>query len=189
MGLGSFFLLRRFVFWRPRWRLAFFLPLILFSLLLLVGSVANVVAMANYRHAPWNRPILSATDFLNKESPAWGNLISQLNEKIHTPLGLLEPYGTTYDFDSNKVSIYTGLPSYLVWAGQHVNQRGLSWPLIDKRKKEIDDIYKGTNDDKLCPFLKEQNLSFIVWQSGELTQPCLKLWYDSGNVKLYQRQE
>lgn len=189
MGLGSFFLLRRFVYFRKNWSFLFYLPLVVFSLVLIWGTVANVKALASFKGALWPRPTLDVSAFVNAETPELGQAIAKLNEEVQGDKNFLEPYGKTYDFESNKLSVFTGLSSYLVWPGQHVNQRGLSWADIELRKKEVDSFYQNKLAEDSCVFLKKKKIHYLFWTEGELELKCVEPWFKSTELRIYKRLE
>lgn len=187
LGLAAFFFLRRFTRLTKWWALGFFLPLVLFSFLLLAGSVVNTVALAKFRKLTWDRPILSASAFVRSDDSELADIIDKMNTQVWGAVGFLEPYGKTYDFESNRLSIFTGLSSYLVWPGQHVNQRGLSWEAIAARKKEVEDFYANPTPLESCLFLTQNKIRLVSWTGEDPKLPCLKIWFKTENHMILER--
>jgi len=186
MGLGSFAILRKFSFMKFKYRVLFFSPLLIFTFVLLAGNMANISALSSFTQSSRPRPLLEATAFLKTNSFDYALAIEKMNTEVIGDKNILEPYGKTYDFESNKLSIYTGLSSYLVWPGQHVNQRGLSWKEIETRKAEVDSFYQTIAESTDCTFLKAKRIDFVEWTGEALTSKCLKIWFEGKNLKIYK---
>ncbi len=189
MGIATFFLMRRFLKLRSWWKVAFFTPFVLASFILIAGSVVNVMALASFKREGWVRPELDVSAFVKSDSPSLYAAIEKMNAEIMGPIGFLEPYGRTYDFEGNRLTIFTGLSSYLIWPGQHVNQRGLSWVSIEERKKEIDAIYANLSPLSTCLFLAQMKIDYVAWfKLEEAKIPCLKTWFQAEDFKILKRE-
>ncbi|MCO4792861.1 MAG: hypothetical protein KC493_04060 [Bacteriovoracaceae bacterium] len=86
----------------------------------------------------------------------WLKLNGLINNKI------VEYYGSPYKYQSARISTYTGIPSYLGWAGQHVTQRGLKHQEMAFRKRTIEKIYRDIESDEVYRLLKNEKIDYVV---------------------------
>lgn len=78
------------------------------------------------------------------------------------PKTVLEYYGAPYKYESSRMSTLSGNPSYLGWAGQHVTQRGLSFEMMNKRKKIIEEIYRTLDSERAMLLLNREKITYVI---------------------------
>lgn len=90
---------------------------------------------------------------------------------------LLEYFGAPYKYESSRISTYSGVPSFLGWAGQHVTQRGLSHQELERRKVQIKRIYSVMAVDQIHQVLKKEGIKYVVtgrFESQKISAPGLE---------------
>lgn len=100
----------------------------------------------------------------------WLRANSNVNEVV------LEYFGAPYKYDTARISTYSGVPSYLGWAGQHVTQRGLSYPELERRKIQSKRIYASLEVDQIHQLLIKEKIDYVVtgrFESKNVSSPGL----------------
>ena len=87
---------------------------------------------------------------------SWLRVNSNVNEVV------LEYFGEPYKYDTARISTYSGVPSYLGWAGQHVTQRGLSFTELERRKSQSKRIYTSLEVDKVHQLMIDEKIDYVV---------------------------
>jgi len=90
---------------------------------------------------------------------------------------LLEYFGAPYKYETSRISTYSGIPSFLGWAGQHVTQRGLSYQELERRKVQTKRIYSVIAADKIHQVLKKEGIEYVVtgrFESQKVSAPGLE---------------
>ncbi|MFT6070083.1 MAG: putative membrane protein [Bacteriovoracaceae bacterium] len=112
------------------------------------------------------RPTLDGSYYLRKTANEDRLFIDYINENIKgTPL-LLESYGKSFENNRARISMHTGLPTYLGWEG-HVIIRGADARATLRRKKEIDAAYSSTDPIKTYEWLVKTGIKYLVVGGAE----------------------
>lgn len=148
-----------------------------------VGTIFNITSLNSYTPFGAKRPTLYGSSYLKKMNPDDYEVIKWLRgHVVGTPL-ILEKYSKSFDHRAARISMHTGLPTYLGWDG-HVLLRGASPKEILKRKAEIDYIYKNIDVLKVHEVLKNINAKFLIIGRLELQSYGVK-----GLVKFKQYKD
>ena len=86
--------------------------------------------------------------------------ITWLNDNIEGTPVIIEHVGKSYD-RSGRFSIYTGLPSFLVWPN-HIIVRGKSYVEKNRRHRIIDEIYLSPNIAVSHKLMKDNGIDLII---------------------------
>ncbi len=111
------------------------------------------------------------------KSPGDAKVVEWLRENANTNETVLEYFGSPYKYDAARISTYSGIPSYLGWAGQHVTQRGTSHQELERRKVQIKRIYSKLEIDEIHQVLKKENIQYVVtgsYESQRVASPGLE---------------
>lgn len=127
--------------------------------------------------------------------------------KAHAPQGshILESTGREYTYD-NRMSMATGLPTVLGWAGHEDQWRGGSKLFkndaagID-RAADVARIYQTLNSDEVLTLLAKYAIKFVVVGQTERSQysltqaqvdkfnKALALVFENGDIRIYARSQ
>lgn len=127
----------------------------------LLASYINGSAFLTYNPFGSARPSLYGSRYLEKMNPGDYDVIRWIRGNVLGTPVLLEGYGPSFDHRAARVSMHTGVPTFLGWTG-HVLLRGVKGLSIEKRKKEVDFIYNSRDALKAYEMLVENNISFLV---------------------------
>lgn len=161
-GLLAMISLRYFKFYLRRNSL---IPFALLALVLinisLMGSLFNMKAVTNHRPFGGRSTSLKGSSFLEKTRPGDFAIIKWINANVRgTPI-VVERYSRSFDHQSTRIAMHTGVPTYLGW-DNHVYLRGRSWKAINKRKREIDYIFNNKDPLKVYEFMRTKKIHFLV---------------------------
>ena len=127
----------------------------------LLASYINASAFLTYNPFGTERPSLYGSRYLKKMNPGDYDVIRWIRGNVEGTPTLLEGYGPSFDHRASRVSMHTGIPTFLGWTG-HVKLRGVKGLSIEKRKKEVDFIYNSLDAIKAYEMLVQNKISFIV---------------------------
>ena len=161
-GILSIISLRYFRFYLKKRAL---LPFAIFSILvinsILLGTFFQIKAINNYRPFGYQQATLKGMSYLTRANPSDYEIIKWMNRHILGTPHIVERYSSSFDGRGARISMHTGLPSYLGW-DNHVYLRGASGAGILKRKREIDFIFNSLDPLKVQEFLIKKNLKFLI---------------------------
>lgn len=126
----------------------------------------NQYSISQYNPFSTLRPTLIGNYYLRKTSPEDRLIINYLNEKVAGTPVLLESYGKSFENNKARISMHTGLPTYLGWEG-HVIIRGANPRATLRRKKEIDAAYNSTDPLKTFEWLERTGIEYLVVGGAE----------------------
>ena len=131
-----------------------FLILLMFGCLILpVGATYDRISSST------TTPTLDGMAFLQQNEPSEWEAINWLNKNVSGSPVIVEATGKEYA-RNGRVSVYTGLPTILGWAGHELVWRGPSLD-FDRRAKHIDAIYQSPDVKQVQLLLKEYNVTYI----------------------------
>ncbi len=126
----------------------------------------NQFSLNRYNPFGTRRPTLDGSYYLRKTANEDRLFVDYINENIKgTPL-ILETYGKSFENNRSRISMHTGLPTYLGWEG-HVIIRGANPRLTLRRKKEIDAAYSSTDPLKTYEWLVKTGIKYLVVGGAE----------------------
>ena len=197
-GIAAVISLRFFKFYlTKRYLLPFALSAVVIVNALLVGSFFNYRGVILQRYFVGVEKGLRGGLYMSKFDRRDYKIISWINENVVSTPTVLERYSKSFDSKAARISMHTGLPTYLGWDG-HVYLRGAPLHDIQRRKRDIDRIYDGVDPISTLESLNKRKISFIV--VGELERSyyskegldkfskngeMFKLLVKSGNSALY----
>src|SRR5690606_6422044 len=109
---------------------------------------------------PVKRPSLRGLSFLKYSFPSDVGVIDFLNTVPGTPL-ILEGTGKSFDYQTLRISSYTGLPVWLGWE-HHVVLRGKTWEQVMLRKRWVDGMYESTDAIEVYEHLVAKGVQYVV---------------------------
>lgn len=197
-GIATVISFRFFKFYITRKNLVgFALSSIFIVNLVLVGSYFNFKGIINKHYFSKVSKGLRGGAYLNQYDENEYKMIGWINENIRGTPTVVERYSKSFDTRAARVSMHTGLPTYLGWDG-HVYLRGAPWHKIQQRKRDIDFIFSGSDPIATVDFLDRKNIHFIVVGGLERryyskvgldkfsdNSEMFKLLFKSGNSALY----
>ncbi|GAB4014571.1 MAG: hypothetical protein Fur0010_12820 [Bdellovibrio sp.] len=134
-----------------------------------LGSYLNAYAYLSYNPFGSDRPSLYGSRYLKKMNPGDYEVVSWIRKNVFGTPTLLEAYGPSFDHRAARVSMHTGLPTYLGWTG-HVKLRGAKGLSIENRKQEVDFIYNSSDAFKVHEILTKNKISFVIVGPYEVSQ-------------------
>lgn len=141
------------------------IPFALFALVLinasLLGTLFNMKAVTNYRPFGMQGSGLKGSAYLKKSNPGDYAIIEWIRSHIKGTPVLVERYSRSFDHQSTRISMHTGVPTYLGW-DNHVFLRGASWKEINKRKRDIDYIFSSSDPLKVYELMVKKGMNFLV---------------------------
>lgn len=143
---------------RLGWR-GFLILLILGCLILPVGAAYDRISSSTIT------PTLDGLTFLQQDEPSEWEAINWLNKDVRGSPVIVESTGKSYS-QYGRVSVYTGLPTILGWAGHESVWRGPSWE-YDRREKHIDAIYQDIDVEQVQSLLEQYNVTYVYVGSLE----------------------
>ncbi len=197
-GIASVISFRFFKFYlSKKYLIPFALMCVLVTNIVLVGSYFNFKGITNERFFVGVEEGLRGGQYMRQFGLRDYQIISWINDNIGGTPTLVERYSKSFDTKAARISMHTGLPTYLGWDG-HVYLRGAPYRDIEKRKREIDYIFNSKDPMATVDFLNQRNISLIV--VGDLERSyyskeglekfsknsdMFKLLYQSGKSALY----
>ncbi len=129
--------------------------------MLLLGSFFQIKAINDNWLFERAEASLKGSEYLAKKNPGDYKIIEWLRNHVRGTPTLVERYGRSFDHQTARISMHTGLPSYLGW-DHHVYLRGASGADILKRKRDIDFIFQSHDPLKVYEFLLVNKIYFLV---------------------------
>jgi len=74
---------------------------------------------------------------------------------------VLEAYGDSFDYETQRITSGAALPSYMGW-GNHVRLRGHNNYKINSRKRKVKQIYNSLDAEKVHGILLKEKIKLIV---------------------------
>ncbi len=197
-GIATVISFRFFKFYLSRKHLIpFALVCVLVTNIVLVGSYFNFEGVTDERFFDSVSTGLRGGQYMRQFGLRDYKIISWINDNIEGTPTVVERYSRSFDPKAARISMHTGLPTYLGWDG-HVYLRGAPYRDIEKRKREIDYIFNGKDPIAMVDFLSRRNISLIVVGDFERSyyskeglekfsknSDMFKLLYKSGESALY----
>ena len=197
-GIACVISFRFFKFYLTKRHLIPFALICIFVMnIVLFGSYYNYKGVTNKQYFRGTQKGLRGGLYMNQYNPRDYKIISWINENVEGIPTLVERYSKSFDTKAARISMHTGLPTYLGWEG-HVYLRGAPWREIEKRKREIDYIFNGADPIATVNLLTKKNISFIVVGNLERSfyskvgiekfsknSDIFKLLYKNGESALY----
>ncbi len=197
-GIAAVISLRFFKFYLTKKHL---LPFALLAIIVvnatLVGSYFNYKGVIGHSYFAGVEKGLRGGLYMSKFDRRDYKIISWINENVMGTPTVIERYSKSFDAKAARISMHTGLPTYLGWDG-HVYLRGASWRKIQQRKRDIDYIFDGSDPLRALDILNKRKISFIVVGDLERSyyskeglekfsqnQDMFKLLVKSGSSALY----
>lgn len=132
-----------------------------------IGSVLNMYVMVTHRRIDGPRPVLNGTAYLKQHNPEEAALVTWINSHIQGTPTVLEAQGGAYQLLTNtRICKHTGLPTVLGWE-HHVSQRGTDRAEINRRVRDIRQIYTMSDARTAYDLLERYNVSLIVVGESE----------------------
>lgn len=197
-GIATVISFRFFKFYlTKKYLIPFALLCILVTNIVLLGSYYNFEGVTSMRYFKGTPEGLRGGQYMRVYDLRDYKIISWINENIEGIPTVLERYSKSFDTRAARISMHTGLPTYLGW-DNHVYLRGASWLNIQKRKREIDYLFNSKDPIATVDFLNQHRISLIV--VGDLerqfyskeglekfakNRDIFKLLYKSGSSALY----
>lgn len=179
--ISVFSLFRYFIFFLKRGRYRIITTLILFLVIaLFVGTCFNFYSLLASPRGRLSRPSLDGNIYLKRIAPYDYYVIDWARSNIKGTPFLLEWYGDYRRLDSCRVSMHTGLPSWLGWEG-HVRLRGVSLRDVVIRKRFIDFVYNSSDPLKVHQELVKRGIQLVM--AGEVERRV----YKSGNFEKFDQ--
>lgn len=161
-GLAAMISLRYFKFYlRKNSTIPFALVALLLINASLLGTIFTMKAVTNYRPFGVRVSGLKGSEFLKKSNPSDFAIIEWIRSNVKGTPVLVERYSRSFDHQSTRISMHTGVPTYLGW-DNHVFLRGAKWKDINKRKNDIDYIFNSSDPLKVYEMMLEKKLHFLV---------------------------
>ena len=125
--------------------------------------------------------------------------IQWLRDNVAGSPAIVEGVWSLYTW-TQRVSIYTGLPTVIGWDWHQTQQRtDYSWDII-KRKQDVDAFYVTTNADEAVDFLERYGVQYVyvgemeraiysetgIAKFDEMTQQGLTKVWENGPVSIYR---
>lgn len=145
---------------------SFNITLWVFLSIFVAGTLQNQISLASYTPFGTKRPTLDGTLYMNKVASEDKSIINYIQSEVTgTPL-ILETYGKSFENNKARISMQTGLPTYLGWEG-HVIIRGTKPRETLRRKKEIDALYNSIDPLKSYEWLRKKGIKYLIVGGAE----------------------
>jgi YYY domain-containing protein len=143
-------------------------------------------------------PTLDGTAYLARQNPADMAAIQWLRANVPGQATVLEAYGGSYSYHG-RLSAQTGLPTLLGWEGHQLQWRGNTIEQ-DKRRPDVDRIYRNASVGELDQLLDRWDIDYVVVgdlerrtfgitpQTEARLEQAMNLVYDLDGVRIYQRR-
>lgn len=181
---------------RPLWIVAF-------AILLLASLVYPALAIPNRADDFAKTPTLDGLAWLRESNPSDYAAIEWL--RAHAPRGavIVEAPGAEYSY-GNRISMATGLPTVLGWAGHESQWRGGSKFFKDDatgidRAADVQRIYQTIDSKELLTYLDKYAIKFVVVGQTEKSMyglsktqiekfaRVMSVVFEYGDVRIYGR--
>ncbi|TNF31629.1 MAG: hypothetical protein EP319_01655 [Deltaproteobacteria bacterium] len=151
----------------------------IYAFVVIVFSFTTFVLVSSIHSIAYTAGKSFATPFehFRKKSPGDAEVVEWLRVNANTNETVLEYFGAPYKYEASRISTYSGIPSYLGWAGQHVTQRGLSHPELERRKVQTKRIYTKLEAEEIHQVLVKEKITYVVtgsYESRNVTSPGLE---------------
>jgi uncharacterized membrane protein len=163
--LGGICALVSFRFFRFYLRKSYLIVFSLSSIIIVnaicLGTFFQVKSIANYH--PFGRigPSLHGSAYLQKINPSDYQVIRWIQKNIKGTPTIVEKHSQSFDHRGSRISMHTGLPTYLGWEG-HVAIRGAKLSTIFERKRKIDFIFDSVDPLKVQEYMLKNKLYFVI---------------------------
>jgi uncharacterized membrane protein len=141
-------------------------------------------------------PTLDGTAYLAQERPDDYAAVQWLNQHVDGAPVILETPGGAYQYEG-RVSVQTGLPTLMGWAGHEHQWRGNTVEQ-NKRLPAFEELCSTTDLQRTLTLLDEYDISYVYVGPLERTKcpasglakfdRLLETVYDRDGVKIYKRQ-
>ncbi|HQR45943.1 MAG TPA: DUF2298 domain-containing protein, partial [Thermoanaerobaculia bacterium] len=129
------------------------------ALLSAVTSVAATVGAVSVNRVNGPRGTLDGTAYLDRFNPAEKAAYEWLNRTVPGIPVLCEAWGPSYG-EFGRVSMNTGLPTVIGW-DYHVQQRSHSRAEVERRKADVETIYRTADRAKLEEILRRYRVALL----------------------------
>jgi len=129
--------------------------------LLLLGTCYNTIGVSHIRAQLGTRPSLDGSQYLKFNNRGDYEIVRWIQEYVTGTPPIVESYGQSFDHRTARISMHTGLPSYLGWIG-HVIIRGYSKRDTIDRRREISFIYSSPDALKVYELLRRRGIEYVV---------------------------
>ena len=173
------------------------LPLV--TLLVVAGMVYPVFATYTRAEKFQSEPTLDGTAYLDRQQPGDAGAIAWLGANVSGTATVLEASGGSYSY-AGRISAQTGLPTLLGWDGHELQWRGDTVEQ-DKRRPDIERIYRGAPVAELQTLLDKWSIDYVVVgqheratfgvtpQAEARLAEAMDLVYDAEGVRIYRRND
>ena len=173
------------------------LPLV--TLLVVAGMFYPVFATYTRAEKFQSQPTLDGTAYLDQQQPGDAGAIAWLRANVPGTATVLEASGGSYSY-VGRIAAQTGLPTLLGWDGHELQWRGDTVEQ-DKRRPDIERIYRGAPVAELQAILDKWNIDYVVVgqqeratygvtpQAEARLAEAMHLVYDADGVRIYQRND
>lgn len=127
----------------------------------IVGSLFNTFAILNSRAYGNIGTGLKGSAYLKRFNPDDYKVIEWLRKNTVGLPVILEKDSSSFNHNATRISMHTGLPTYLGWHN-HVRLRGASDELIGKRRSMISFILNSPDALKVHEQLLKEGIHFVV---------------------------
>jgi YYY domain-containing protein len=142
-------------------------------------------------------PTLDGTAYLAQEQAPDYAAVQWLNAHVKDAPVILETPGGAYQYEG-RVSVQTGLPTLLGWAGHEQQWRGNTREQ-EKRLPVIEELCKTTDIERTLTLLRQYDIKYVYVGPLERAKcpsdglqkfdRLMETVYDSNGVTIYQRRE
>jgi YYY domain-containing protein len=126
----------------------------------LVSGGVTIAGILRDSKTPGPRPTLYGDDYLWVVNEDEAKLIQWMRDHIPGTPAVLEAFGNYYG-PFTRITMHTGLPSYLGWE-HHTVQRGVYHPLVIRRRDMIPTFYNTTDPLQALSILEESRVDYFV---------------------------
>ncbi|MCB0252521.1 MAG: hypothetical protein KDI55_02215 [Anaerolineae bacterium] len=171
----------------------------LVTLLVVAGMFYPIFATYTRAEKFQTEPTLDGTAYLDRQQPGDAGAIAWLRANVPGNAVVLEASGGSYTY-AGRISAQTGLPTLLGWDGHELQWRGDTVEQ-DKRRPDIERIYRGAPVGELQALLDKWNIGYVVVgqqeraafgvtpQAEARLAQAMDLVYDADDVRIYQRRD
>lgn len=173
------------------------------SILLGASLIYPALAIPDRANGFRNPPTLDGIAWIRATNPGDYAAIEWLNANAPRGATILEAPGDEYSY-GNRISMATGLPTVLGWAGHESQWRGNSKLFFDPangidRAGDVQRIYQTLDTKDLLTLLDKYAIKFVVVGQSEKTKyglaktqidkfaKVMQLAFENGDVKIYAR--
>ncbi len=151
---------------------------------------------ANYFEATETTPTLDGWRWVERYYPDDYAAIDWTRVNVPRSATILEASGPQYSF-YNRVSVATGIPTVLGWAGHELQWRG-NYDQAGPRERDVEQIYRTRDLDEARELLDKYNVSFVILGSLErekykLSPPMAdkfgklgEMVFEQGSMRIYR---